>query len=126
MQCPKCPGALRPQRVGEVEVDRCERCGGLWLDVGELPRLVTQSSLPRSPAIPNSPQHNVITAPCPRCGGQGHMTRLHRNEYPLVIDSCPVCYGVWLDAGELGKLSRPPSWRDRIRRVLRQWQSVTE
>ena len=37
MQCPKCPGSrLVASRVGDIELDRCEQCGGIWFDKHEL------------------------------------------------------------------------------------------
>ena len=41
MRCPLCPDAtLEPKFVGDTEVDICPRCRGIWLDRGELDRLV--------------------------------------------------------------------------------------
>lgn len=41
MQCPLCLDAsLEPKFVGATEVDICPRCRGIWLDRGELDRLV--------------------------------------------------------------------------------------
>lgn len=41
MQCPLCVDeALEPQVRNGVEVDRCPRCRGLWLDRGEIDKLV--------------------------------------------------------------------------------------
>ncbi len=35
-QCPLGHGALAEVRHGEVVIDRCDNCGGIWLDAGEL------------------------------------------------------------------------------------------
>jgi hypothetical protein len=35
-QCPLGHGTLTEVRHGEVVIDRCETCGGIWLDAGEL------------------------------------------------------------------------------------------
>lgn len=41
MQCPLCPDSrLEPKYVGTTEVDICPKCRGIWLDRGELDRLV--------------------------------------------------------------------------------------
>lgn len=41
MRCPLCPDAtLEPKYVGDTEVDICPRCRGIWLDRGELDRLI--------------------------------------------------------------------------------------
>src|SRR5437773_150751 len=35
-RCPKCAGELVPVPYRGVELDKCSRCQGVWLDVGEL------------------------------------------------------------------------------------------
>ena len=39
MKCPRCDGKLNEMKIEEVAVDQCERCGGVWLDSGELEQL---------------------------------------------------------------------------------------
>lgn len=39
MQCPRCDGKLETKTFEKVEVDVCPKCGGLWLDSGELEQL---------------------------------------------------------------------------------------
>lgn len=40
-RCPRCPKAgLRETSVNDIQVDVCESCAGVWLDHGELKRLV--------------------------------------------------------------------------------------
>ena len=39
MRCPRCDGTLRENEIGEVTVDTCDNCGGVWLDSGELEQL---------------------------------------------------------------------------------------
>lgn len=34
--CPACPGKLREVVVAPIKIDFCAKCGGLWLDRGEL------------------------------------------------------------------------------------------
>ncbi|MEX2177573.1 MAG: zf-TFIIB domain-containing protein [Gemmatimonadaceae bacterium] len=36
MKCPKCGADLAEQARGDVHVDVCPDCGGMWLDAGEL------------------------------------------------------------------------------------------
>jgi ssDNA-binding Zn-finger/Zn-ribbon topoisomerase 1 len=42
--CPKCGVELVPREAYEITVDDCEQCGGIWLDKGELERLVERES----------------------------------------------------------------------------------
>ncbi len=36
MKCPKCGGDLAERTMHQVKVDVCNKCGGVWLDAGEL------------------------------------------------------------------------------------------
>lgn len=42
MHCPKCGDDLEVTRLGEVEVDVCPECGGLYLDAGELDKILEE------------------------------------------------------------------------------------
>jgi len=42
MQCPRCDGKLLESKVDEVSIDSCDKCGGIWLDSGELETLMTR------------------------------------------------------------------------------------
>lgn len=39
MRCPRCDGTLNETKVEDVSVDVCDKCGGVWLDSGELEQL---------------------------------------------------------------------------------------
>ncbi len=42
MKCPKCGMDLQTLTKGSVELDTCFNCHGVWLDAGELDRLVAK------------------------------------------------------------------------------------
>ena len=42
MQCPRCDGSLKETKIEEVTIDTCDKCGGVWLDSGELEQLTTK------------------------------------------------------------------------------------
>ena len=44
MKCPKCGVQLEEISFGDVRVDKCFNCEGLWLDNGELERLQTKEA----------------------------------------------------------------------------------
>lgn len=44
MQCPRCDGTLKESKFEEVLIDTCEKCGGVWLDSGELEQLTRKES----------------------------------------------------------------------------------
>ena len=51
MHCPKCGEEIKTVRYGKIEIDRCFGCGGIWLDDGELEKIIahpqTESSVMR-------------------------------------------------------------------------------
>lgn len=37
--CPKCDGRLETGKFDSVEIDLCSKCGGIWLDAGEMQQI---------------------------------------------------------------------------------------
>jgi Zn-finger nucleic acid-binding protein len=61
MQCPHCPDTalLMTDRQG-IEIDYCPKCRGVWLDRGELDKLIeraTTQAAPAPQAAPPQPQY---------------------------------------------------------------------
>jgi len=111
MKCVKCSGELEKVTVGGVEVDQCPKCSGIWFDFGELQKILGQPDLDRlkgsAPGAAASAAQDAVRGHCPRCGGAGNMvpvTDLHHQG--VHIDTCLVCYGQWLDGGELEVLRK--------------------
>lgn len=44
MKCPRCDGNLNETKFEEVAIDTCDKCGGVWLDSGELEQLTRKES----------------------------------------------------------------------------------
>ena len=44
MACPRCDGSLKEARIEEVAIDTCDKCGGVWLDSGELEQLTKKDT----------------------------------------------------------------------------------
>ncbi len=92
--------------VEEVEIDRCGECGGLWLDALEREKLLES---PEAAATADAhergkPVGKAGDRECPR--GHGAMIEMRDAEQRhVVFESCTVCGGSYLDAGELRDLS---------------------
>ena len=43
-RCPKCGAELIAVPYRGIELDKCSRCQGVWLDFGELDQVVTEDS----------------------------------------------------------------------------------
>ncbi|HEV8428392.1 MAG TPA: zf-TFIIB domain-containing protein [Pyrinomonadaceae bacterium] len=44
MKCPRCDGSLKENKFEEVLIDTCDKCGGVWLDSGELEQLTRKET----------------------------------------------------------------------------------
>lgn len=104
LHCPACGGNLKPNDLGQVEIDECPRCNGLWLDHGELEQLVQAKNVPARLLRTKSTKFLSLrpegTRPCPRCSKilVGTVVKGVR------LDLCSDCQGLWLDQGELNDL----------------------
>lgn len=109
MNCPKCQSQLLARETQDaIEIDRCPRCHGIWLDALELERLVEvmPSSLISDDARFRRETHDEASRiNCPNCKGT-YLIKLNSRLRPgVILDSCTVCFGNWLDAGELSRLT---------------------
>jgi uncharacterized protein len=41
--CPKCGGELHTGNYENVQIDVCDNCGGVWLDAGEMQKIVQKA-----------------------------------------------------------------------------------
>lgn len=94
--------------VRDIEIDRCPRCGGLWLDALELDKLRADKDAARRAdrASPGTAPGQKARVPglCPR--DRSPLIAMADREQPHVhFESCTVCGGVFLEAGELRDLS---------------------
>jgi Zn-finger nucleic acid-binding protein len=99
-----------------IEVDSCPRCGGMWLDHGELEAIQesrendyrrTLENLPDTVArsINQVAQEETPPIGCLKCGAEMD-TREYAYCSQIVIDVCPEGHGIWLDAGEIQALEK--------------------
>jgi Zn-finger nucleic acid-binding protein len=98
-----------------VATERCGKCGGAWLDEGELaaivnteeekfpPELVREVIAEAFAGLPPAVVAGAKTVLCPKCT---KAMRLLNYSYDsgVIIDRCPSGHGVWVDAGELEKI----------------------
>ena len=110
MKCPKCDKYLDEVFIDHTRVDRCERCGGLWFDKGELD------------TVRDERDHDLawldydLWKDGNKLGSSGSFVDCPRDGKPLfkikygpadvMVDVCLECHGVWLDKDELDKILR--------------------
>ena len=67
MKCPACNEELKLAERTGIEIDYCAKCRGVWLDRGELDKLIERSF---QQELPHPTQHPH--APRPDIHGSGH------------------------------------------------------
>lgn len=103
IECPKCWITMRQEEVDvlgpNIIIDLCPECGGIWLDSGELNKLLKDRKLSNylTKHIGTQSKSKLV---CPRCGWLMDIETAENVE----VDVCLKCSGVWLDYGELEKL----------------------
>lgn len=108
--CPGCEQPLGARRVGDVVIDECEACHGLFLDQIAIKRIITDRQQVRAeallgtlPRVEHQPhQRAKLYIKCPIC--KVVMNRkLFASGSGLVVDVCRA-HGTYFDAGELPRL----------------------
>jgi len=56
MLCPVCKVGLHMSDRQGIEIDYCPQCRGIWLDRGELDKIIERSGVAEAPAAPAAPQ----------------------------------------------------------------------
>ena len=114
--CPRCNIRLRTidlKLEGKFLVERCDQCLGLFFDTGELEALlqatvtnvfaIDRSRLDAAVAAKLGDDYGVIYIKCPVCAKV--MNRVNFGvKSGVIVDRCKA-HGVWLDGGELRRLS---------------------
>lgn len=110
LKCPRTSSALVALRIGGVDTDVCEDCGGLWLDRQELARFEQPSDafgdalVAHLRQFPAALLDHSVRLRCPRHPGTVMLRRRYSQRIAVEIDECPECGGLWLDADELGAI----------------------
>lgn len=105
MKCPKCNGELAEQtfltQSGEVVIDKCKRCAGIWFDKGEAELLRddwTSVSVDDGDQFLGMIYNEIRNIDCPRC--QQPMKSINDpKQTHILYEICPE-HGFFMDAGE--------------------------
>jgi hypothetical protein len=111
-KCAKCEGEMEQVQVGNVTVDSCPSCGGIWFDLSELVSVarlgkggqeqLAECLLAEGPEGGNWGQDPAF---CPRCAAALKPSRFDQ-DLPVILDYCPEGHGAWLDKGEFAEVNR--------------------
>ena len=101
-RCGKCGGDFCAHLYMGMLLDLCLGCEGLWLDFGEVQRLLGEIALSGKYQLSRATESgdlDKVVGSCPQCriGLKPYAVPNHRVSFEV----CPSCYGVWLDEDEI-------------------------
>ncbi|NEO35458.1 MAG: zf-TFIIB domain-containing protein [Moorea sp. SIOASIH] len=102
LKCPKCEGTLEAVVYSTIPVDRCTSCQGIWFDSMEaqlLKEIKGSEIIDTGDPKTGSKFNEIRDINCPKC--QTKLTKMvDIKQTHIRYEKCPVCYGIWFDAGE--------------------------
>ena len=101
MDCPRDTVEMTELTAGEDQaLYRCAECGGLWLDVADLNRILLHAGLPTLEGMGGraNPETDAGECPVDNVGLLAIESQHKRN--PLVYETCESCGGIWLESND--------------------------
>ena len=124
MICPRCEVPLVETRLEDLVLDKCERCGGVWIDVAEFDWVGIKSrdkvrrALTPQRGVEMSAANGEDRLVCPRCGKELLRVR-SAEDTGLLVEACLSCYGQWVDGDELDRAQNRSVW-GKLRQLFRE------
>ena len=104
MDCPRDNAEMTELTDGEDRLlFRCDECGGLWLDVADLNRILLHAGLPTLEAMGGraNPEEDAGECPVDNVGLLAIESKAKRN--PLIYETCESCGGIWLESADFAE-----------------------
>ncbi len=104
--CPVCNVEMKKVKVGDVILDECPKCHGIFFDAFELKKMDEIDEYADDPELQRLLSYERVNDErdfqliCPNCGSK-MVRRKYNLKSDVYIDECYNCGGIWLDAGEL-------------------------
>jgi Zn-finger nucleic acid-binding protein len=98
MDCPGCGVEMVDLQGDDLTLRKCGECGGLWVDVSDLNRMLLHNNLPGLEALGGKIDPDAMSGQCPDC--QVDLLRVVGGEksHPMTYDTCESCGGVFLES----------------------------
>ena len=98
MNCPTCNVEMADLEGDDQTLRKCGECGGLWIDVADLNRVLLHNNLPGLESQGGKVDAQALTGQCPEC--QVDLVRVDGGDrqHPLHFESCESCGGIFLES----------------------------
>jgi Zn-finger nucleic acid-binding protein len=87
---------------GDIAVDCCSNCGGIWFDMLEkerLKKMTGSEAIDRGDPALGKTWNRLDDINCP-VDGTAMIRMVDPGQHHIWFESCPNCYGAFFDAGE--------------------------
>jgi Zn-finger nucleic acid-binding protein len=78
-------------------LQRCADCGGLWVDVADLNKILLHANLPALSSIPGFVNAEELSGLCPACNVDLVVVDNAAKRATEAYDTCEACGGIWVD-----------------------------
>ncbi len=98
MDCPGCGVEMIDLQGTDQALRKCGNCGGLWVDVSDLNRMLLHNNLPGLETLGGKVDTDAMSGQCPDC--QVDLVRVvgGDRQHPQSYDTCESCGGVFLES----------------------------
>lgn len=138
MKCPRCETVLKAVEYDEVQIQVCPDCKGEWLEAGELEKIAehheevfTTEEIAKLDGV----NKEIFTATetdhdelqCPECDGVEMKHFNYGETSGLLLDKCPKCGGIWMDAGQMEKVEElVDGWKSHLEQDTEKYGAILD
>jgi Zn-finger nucleic acid-binding protein len=98
MECPSCGVEMIELNGDDQTFRKCSECGGLWVDVSDLNRMLLHHNLPGLESIGGKVDPDAMCGQCPTCLVDLVRVMGGEKSNPLSYDTCESCGGIFLES----------------------------
>jgi Zn-finger nucleic acid-binding protein len=117
MDCPRDNVEMTELTEGEERLlFRCGECGGIWLDVADLNRILLHAGLPTLEGMGGRANPETDAGECPTDNVALLAIESQHKRHPLVYETCESCGGIWLESDDFEE--EGDSAKDLVRGIV--------
>ena len=98
MDCPGCGVEMVDLEGDDQTLRKCGECGGLWVDVADLNRMLLHANMPTLEHLGGKVNALELTGQCPECHVDMVQVEGGDRKHVLDYDTCESCGGVFLES----------------------------
>lgn len=117
MDCPRCSVEMSEITRDDGSLQRCAECGGLWVDVTDLNKILLHGNLPALSALGGYANPEEMSGMCPACSVD--LVVVEGGEKRSVsYETCESCGGIWVDGDEDDEPAAELDWKGASAQIV--------